>query len=259
MTAYFERLAETPDGGGRFRATAHTGGGWNPAEQHIAPTVGLVTHCLARAGAGAPVQRLAVDILGVIGIDEVTVVVEPVRPGRTIELVEARVSWAGRDVVRARAWRLAGSDTAAAAGTPEAPLPPRDELAAWDMSAGWPGGYIASLEVRHRDVGPGRAQAWLRSDVELLDGEEVGGLARFLALADTANGLVQGPDRRGWFYPNVDLTAHLFREPTGPWVGMDTSVSWGPGGHGLTATVLHDEAGPVGRVAQLCTLRRLPA
>jgi hypothetical protein len=253
--AYFERLSSTPDGGGRFRATEHTGGGWNPAEQHIAPTVGLVAHCLA---GGGPVQRLSVEILGTIGIDEVEVAVQTVRPGRTIELVEATVTWAGRAVVRARAWRLAGSDTSAAALAVESPLPPREELAAWDMSAGWPGGYIASLEVRHRDVGPGRAQAWLRSRQDLLDGEDVSDLTRSLLLADTANGLVQGPERRGWFYPNVELTAHLFRAPAGEWVGMDTSVSWGPGGHGLTATVLHDEAGPVGRVAQLCTLRPMP-
>jgi hypothetical protein len=256
--AYFERSTSTPDGGGRFRATAHTGGGWNPAEQHIAPTVGLVAHCLQQAAGGAPLQRLGVEILGTIGIDEVEVRVTTVRPGRTIELVEGAVSWAGRDVVRARAWRLAGSDTAAVAASAEPALPPRAQLAPWDMSAGWPGGYIASLEVRHRDAGPGRAQAWLRSRQELLDGEEVSDLTRALLLADTANGLVQGPERRGWFYPNVELTAHLFRAPAGAWVGMDTTVSWGPGGHGLTATVLHDEAGPVGRVSQLCTLRPLP-
>ena len=258
--AYFERLTSTPDGGGRFRATEHTGGGWNPAEQHIAPTVGLVAHCLQQAG--GPVQKLSAEILGVIGIDEVEVSVATVRPGRTIELVEATVAWAGRAVVRARAWRLAGSDTSAAsaaAGTAEPALPARDELAPWDMSAGWPGGYIASLEVRHRDAGPGRAQAWLRARQELLDGEDVTDLTRFLLLADTANGLVQGPERRGWFYPNVELTAHLFRAPAGAWVGMDTSVSWGPGGHGLTATVLHDESGPVGRVSQLCTLRPMPS
>lgn len=254
--AYFQRLSSTPDGGGRFRATEHTGGGWNPAEQHIAPTVGLVAHCLT--GAGGPVQKLSVEILGVIGIDEVEVAVGTVRPGRTIELVEATVTWAGRAVVRARAWRLAGSDTTAAALVAEPALPPREDLPAWDMSAGWPGGYIASLEVRHRDAGPGRAQAWLRSYQELLDGEDVADPTRFLLLADTANGLVQSPERRRWFYPNVELTAHLFRPPTGAWVGMDTSVSWGPGGHGMTATVLQDEAGPVGRVAQLCTLRPMP-
>ncbi|MEI4272238.1 thioesterase family protein [Klenkia sp. LSe6-5] len=256
--AYFERLTSTPDGGGRFRATPHTGGGWNPAEQHIAPTVGLVAHSLQRASAGAPVQRLAVEILGTIGIDEVEVQVATVRPGRTIELVEATVAWAGRDVVRARAWRLAGSDTTEVAASAEPALPAREELAPWDMSTAWPGGYIASLEVRHRDAGPGRAQAWLRARQELLDDEEVTDLTRTLLLADTANGLVQGPGRRGWFYPNVELTVHLFRAPVGAWVGMDTSVSWGPGGHGLTATVLHDEAGPVGRVSQSCTLRRGP-
>ncbi|MFN7242916.1 MAG: thioesterase family protein, partial [Dietzia cercidiphylli] len=55
--------------------------------------------------------------------------------------------------------------------------------------------------------------------------------------------------------PNIDLTAHLFREPRGEWVGFDTRVSFGPGGLGLTSSTLHDESGPIGTLAQTLTVR----
>ena len=49
---------------------------------------------------------------------------------------------------------------------------------------------------------------------------------------------------------------HLFRRPYGDWLGLDTTVSFGADGVGLTASVLHDERGPVGRSAQTLTLRK---
>jgi hypothetical protein len=59
-------------------------------------------------------------------------------------------------------------------------------------------------------------------------------------------------------FPNVDLSIHLFRSPTGEWTGLDTTVSWGAQGLGVTSTVLHDLAGPVGYAQQSLTLRPLP-
>jgi hypothetical protein len=65
-------------------------------------------------------------------------------------------------------------------------------------------------------------------------------------------------DPRQVAFPNVDLTAHLFRQPEPGWLGFDTTVSFGPTGLGLTSTVLHDEAGPIGTVAQTLTVRLIP-
>jgi hypothetical protein len=62
-------------------------------------------------------------------------------------------------------------------------------------------------------------------------------------------------DPRSVAFPNVDLTAHLFREPRGGWLGFDTTVSFGADGLGLTSSVVHDEVGPVGTSAQLLTVR----
>ena len=59
-------------------------------------------------------------------------------------------------------------------------------------------------------------------------------------------------------FPNVDPTSHLHRRPRGTWTGLDTSVTFGPTGQGLTSTVLHDLDGPVGHAAQILTLRPLP-
>lgn len=250
--AYFVGLAE-----GRFRATAHTSGAWSQHEQHISPTVGLCVHELeTRLPSDLLVSRIAVDILGTVPVAEVEVDVAVVRPGRTIELVEATVTHAGRAVLVARAWRLLAADTATVAGGHDAPLPA--DPGPWDMTSVWPGGYIASLAVRRSpDAVPGRACAWVDSPLALVDGVASSPLARFAMLVDTANGLSVREDPRTWMFPNVDLTVHLHRPPVAGPVGFATTVTFGATGQGLTHSVLHDAAGPVGRASQVLTVRPL--
>lgn len=257
--AYFERLAP-----GRFRATDSTGGAWSVAEQHISPLNGLLVHAMDRfvaergTGEGLVTARIAFDILGVVPIGEVGVHVEVVRPGRTIELLEAVAVSGERPVLRARAWRLARHDTAAVAGGQPDALPPPGAPSSSPLSSVWPGGYIASLDVRPLSAPePGRATVWLASPVALVADERVSGLARFIGLVDTANGIAVRTSPKAWMFPNVDLTVHLHRQPAGRWVGLDTTVVFGPDGHGLTTTVLHDLDGPVGRAEQLLTVRPL--
>ena len=62
-------------------------------------------------------------------------------------------------------------------------------------------------------------------------------------------------DPREVAFPNLDLTAHVFAEPVGEWIGFDTTVSIGPGGIGLTHSIIHDETGPVGVLCQILTVR----
>jgi hypothetical protein len=251
--AYFVRIDDHC-----FRATERTSGAWSESEQHIAPMTGLLVHEIERAVGddGKVLARLVLDIHGVVEVDEFEMHVEVARPGRSIALVEARATRAGRTVATARAWRLSPADTRQVAGGTTTSIPGPDELPAWDMTSVWPGGYIASLDVRRApDAAPGRAVAWVRSPVDLVAGEPAGDLARWVGLLDTANGLSVRESPREWLFPNVDLTLHLHRQPRGRWVGFDTSVTFGPGGLGLTETVLHDEDGPVGRLAQVLTLR----
>jgi hypothetical protein len=254
--SYYTRLDDT-----RFLPTVHAGGAWRADEQHFAPVAGLITHAIERhaAGTGLQVSRLAFEILGVIPAQESEVLVETLRPGRTIQLLEATMTVAGRAVVRGRAWLLSRQDTEAVAGGGPEPMDPPEAFPVWDGPGTWPGGYIASLDVRRAADGPGRARAWLSTAVHVLDGEDVGPLARFVRLIDTANGIAVRRPPGEWMFPNLDLTVHLHRQPVGGPVGLDTTVVFGPDGVGLTSSVLHDARGAVGRAEQILTVRPLGA
>ncbi|MGT2424828.1 thioesterase family protein [Amnibacterium kyonggiense] len=189
-------------------------------------------------------------------MEPVDVRVEVLRPGRTIELVEARLTAGGRTIVIARAWLAQRTDTAAIADSAFPRLPEPSSMPVEDLAVVWPGAFVASLGARRRQAEPGRAVAWLSTDVPLLEGEPVSATAAALGLVDTTNGTTPRlpPDRVA--FPNLDLTVHLFREPIGGPVGYDVSVSFGPDGAGLTQAVLHDAEGPFGTSAQTLTLRQ---
>lgn len=251
--AYYERL-----GDGRFRSTIHAQGAWAADHQHMAPVSGLLVRAIERCAPRADliVSRVAFDILGVIPGGEVEVTASVIRPGRTIELVEAEMRAGGRVAVRATAWRLASSDTRAIADVAIDTLPGPDTGEPWHGAGVWGGGFIRSLELRVLPGWrPGRGRVWIRTDVDLVDGCESSALARYFSVIDTANGIAVRADPATLLFPNTDLTVHLVRRPVGSWVGCDTTVSFGPDGVGLTASVLHDEAGPIGRAAQTLTLR----
>ena len=259
--SFFERIDEH-----RYRPTPHCGGAWDPDELHFSPLGGLIVHAIDRhraghADAGLVLSRISFDILGRLANDVCEIAVEVLRPGRTIELLEATLSIGGRPVIRARAWLLATLDTSAVAGGGDAPLPSPENLDSWPLSSVWPaGGVVDSVDIR--PVGApqtGRTTAWITTDVELVAGEAVSPLAGYVTLVDLANGIATRQPPSEWMYPNVDLTIHLHRQPAGRWVGLDTTVVFGPSGQGITSSVLHDLAGPIGHAHQMLTVRPIPA
>lgn len=252
--AYFERVSPTA-----FLATTHTGGAWREDEQHVAASLGLLAHVVERdrdeRRRDAPaLTRASFDILGTMPVDEVETTVQVLRPGRTIELVEARMSHAGRDAIILRAWLQTGGDTATLAGTAVTPLPPPEDIPSWSPTTVWPGGFIESVQVRRDLDEPGRGRFWVRTDVPLVD-EPHSRLAAAVGLLDIANGMAMRADPTQVHFPNVDLTAHVHRQPVGDWVGFDTTVTFGPDGVGLTSSTLHDIDGPIGTLNQILTVR----
>lgn len=255
--SYFRRT-----GPRTFAPTPHAGGAWSDEDYHFSPVAGLLTHVLElsrvhSANPGLQLSRVSFDILGRLPFDEVEIGVEVLRPGRTIELVQATASIRGRAVITARAWYLVASDTADVAAVDIPALPRPEDCPPRDLSELWPGGFIAQLEARQaREYRPGRGATWLTSATQLIRDEEPVDVAEYIARVDTANGIATRRSPGEWAFPNVDLTVHLFRRPGGAWTGLDTGVSWGSGGIGLTSSVLHDATGPVGRAEQSLTLRR---
>ncbi|GAB7005708.1 thioesterase family protein [Nocardioides sp. AN3] len=252
---YFVRTGDTT-----FMPTEHVSGAWRTDEQHIAPALGLMTHAVetdhrARRTSGAlTISRLSFDILGVLPMEEVEVDVRVLRPGRTIELAEAVLRHEDRAAVLLRAWLLADRDTAALAGTALPSLPPPASVPTWDPTEVWPGGFIASAQLRREEAVPGRAHFWVRTEIDLLD-EPTSPLASAAGLFDIANGMTVRESPATVAFPNIDLTAHLVRTPQPGWLGFDTTVTFGPEGHGLTSSRIHDERGPLGTVVQSLTVR----
>lgn len=256
--AYFRRTGTTT-----FQPTPHVGGAWKTDEQHVAPTLGLLAHLVEtdRVARGrddlAPV-RLSYDIWGPYRLEPMDTAVRVLRPGRGVELVEAEVSCAGRRVVTLRTWLTQAGDTSDLAGSMgSGHVAGPDATPAWDPTTDWPGEFVASLEVRRTLDAPGRGTVWVRTDHELVQDEEVSDVARLAGLLDVANGMSVLADPRKVAFPNVDLTAHLHRVPTGEWLGLDTTVTFGPSGAGLTSTVVHDERGPFGTTGQALVVREL--
>ncbi len=250
--AYYVRRGETG-----FLSTLHSQGAWQPGEQHLAVAAGLV---LAEAERRLPsdklVSRVTFDVLGVIHSGPFTIDVRMLRPGRSIELIEASMRHGDQVSVQARIWRLLASDTSGKQGGEWTPLPPPEAMQPWMFSEVWSGGFIGSLQARRgADSRPGRGRSWLRTAYPLVEGEIDPPVAGFVKLVDTANGLAVRADPNVVFFANVDLTIHFTRQPEAGWVGFDTRVDFGPTGLGETFSVLSDVKGPVGTAAQSLTVR----
>jgi hypothetical protein len=255
--AYYRRIDANT-----FQPTLHTQGAWQEHEQHMAVASALMTAMIEQHEPRDDMQiaRITWEIFGMIPLAPSHVEVTTIRPGRTIELLEATLTIGGRVIIRARAWRLAVNDTTKYAGNELPTMQGPAAGAERDATLTWPGGYIASLETRELPgAHPGRAQVWLRSKVTLVEGEEVGPLAELVTRCDTANGIAVRIDPKKLMYPNVELSLHLVRTPKPGWVGLDTAVTFGATGLGLTSSTVHDEDGPVGRIEQALTVREFPA
>lgn len=253
--SYFFRTGPTT-----FQPTPLAEGAWSREDYHFSALAGLMVHVLEGNRGESPLQlaQLSFDILGRLPFAEVDIRVEVLRPGRTIELVEAVATIAGRSAIRVRAWYLLATDTEAEAGTPATPLQAPQDCPPRDITTIWGGGFMEQLEAREAVPATiGRGATWLTSPTSLVHGEEQIPVAQYCALIDVSNGMAVRQEPGKWAFPNVDLTVHFFRQPEGEWVGMDTSVDWGATGMGITSTVLHDIHGPVGRALQSVTLRKL--
>ncbi len=179
-----------------------------------------------------------------------------VRPGRSVELVEGTLAAGGRDVIRARAWRVRTVDELPLdPATPEPPAPPGPEDAHERpfFPVSWDTGYHTAMDVRFASGGftePGPAVAWMRMGVPLVEGLEPSQLDRVLVASDSGNGVSAALDYREWVFINADVSVALRRLPVGDWVCLEAATYAEPDGIGLADTLLHDERGMLGRATQ---------
>lgn len=270
MAAYYEfdKREQQADGTciAYYQPTKNVQGAWNEHEQHMAPATGLLTYELSQFNpqANMRVARISLDILGLIPLSDFTITTRCIRPGKTIELIEAVMSSRGRDCIIARAWRLLTQDTSEIAGLEDQKVKHQpQELEVWEGMKQWPGGFIESVNlVTEADRRSGKGMVWITNDLEMIAGQTTSDLIRLLGMVDTANGVVQrlgvGLSELEWMFPNTDLQIHMHREPKGQWLGIEAVQQYGADGIGLTSAVLHDVHGPFGRSEQILTIRPMP-
>jgi len=254
--AFYERRGESS-----YLATELTRGPWDPGAQHAGPPSGLIGRAIERLDGGEEfhVGRVTFEILRPVPIGPVRVEAEVVRPGRSVQLVEATLSGEEGELIKARAWRLRRGEIEMPAGLVQ-PSPPVGPEAGGEpefFATGQEVGYHTAMEWRAVGGGflePGPATVWMRMDCQLVAGEEPTPLQRTLVAADVGNGISAVLDWRRHLFINVDLTVHLERLPEGEWVCVDAVTVPQPSGVGTAESVLYDERGRIGRAAQALLL-----
>jgi hypothetical protein len=254
MTGRMDAAFYLPRPEGRYLASEHTAGPWDPRLQHAGPPAALLARALERCEPRPEmlISRLTFEILHAVPVGEVQVSARVARPGRSVELLEASLTAAGREVVRAAAWRVLRAPADAPATPPVYEPPPLPEHEA-PMPAQLDSGYLRAVEwrpVRGGFLEPGPAAAWTRLRMPVVEGEQPSGLQRLLAVADSGNGISGVLPMSEWWFINPELTVHLAREPSGEWICLDAATSIQPGGAGLAISTLSDSDGAVGHGAQ---------
>jgi len=227
--------------------TALTRGPWDPDAQHAGPPSALIARALesCEPREGMQIGRVTVEVLRPVPLEPLRVSAQVVRPGRSVELLEASLSGPDGELMRARAWRLQTGVSAEAEDTP--PAGPASGEERPFFPTGQETGYHTAMEyrfVRGAFLEPGPATVWMRMRVPLVAGEEPSPLQRVMAAADSGNGVSAALDWREHLFINTDLSVHLLRLPQGEWVCLDAQTLIGP--LGMADTALWDDAGGSG-------------
>jgi hypothetical protein len=242
--------------GGHLVPTPLTRGPWDAGAQHAGPPSALIARALeaCEPREGMQVGRVTVEILRPVPLEPLAVTAEVVRPGRSVELLEASLSGPDGEVMRARAWRLeVGPDCEQGAGRPAGPAEGEEQDF---FPTGQEVGYHTAMEYRFVSgafLEPGPATVWMRMCVPLVAGEAPTPLQRVMVAADSGNGVSAALDWREHLFINTDLSVHLLRLPETEWVCLEAQTLFG--GLGMADTALWDERGRIGRAVQTLLVR----
>jgi hypothetical protein len=248
-TAFFVQEDEN-----RFASTDHTRGPWTPDAQHAGPPAALIGRCIERTGGRTDMQvaRITYEILRPVPVEPVTIETSVARPGKKVELIDASLMASGREIIRARAWRIRKTELDIDVFDPPMATYPGPESGR-EVEAFTSIGYLSAMETRFikgsfLEVGP--AVAWFRMRHPLVEGEDPSPLCRVLIAADSGNGISASLDWAKWLFINPDLTVYLHRLPRTEWVCLDATTWVERSGMGLASSTIFDENGHIGRGTQ---------
>lgn len=250
--AFYLPLAEN-----EFDSTAATMSPWDESMQHGGPPAALLARAVERVrpDAGMPIGRISIDMLGPIPQGRIRTEAQILRPGKRIELVEAKL-WANEKLaVTATAWRLRATPgaTTEQAHTVEAPALPEEQEQVYFPGVDPDWGYGRAIEWRfvagsYHETGP--ANVWARPRIPLVAGEETSPVQRLAIVADSANGLSAELSQTEWAFIPPTMTLTLGRQPGTEWVNITARTIISADGRGVTDGDLYDQDGYLGVVSQ---------
>lgn len=269
MTSELEEAGIFEPDGGRWVPTPIATGPWDPGALHGGPSAALVGRMILEHEPGDTdwfLSRLTVELIRPVPLAPLQVTIEPRRPGRRVQVLDAVVTDPdGTEVLWARGVRLAQQDNGLDEATvvlpplPDHASPEDSEPWAFENPIGWRT-FGEAFEFRlavgkpFRELGP--AAVWSRLRLPLLAGEAIHPLDRVLTVADFPNGFGNSVPFERFAYINPDLTVSLHRLPAGEWVLLDAAMHARSTGHGTAGGPLVDRDGVLGTAMQSLLVSR---
>ncbi|WP_290650736.1 thioesterase family protein [Aquisalimonas sp.] len=247
----------------RYIPTNRSLGPWSLEYLHGGPVVGLMAHAMQNALGPTDLRlaRLTVDLLRPVPQQPLTVATRTIRPGRRLQLLEARLLADDTEVSHASALYLEQAlvDVPSRGRFQGNGLqPPVDETAnSLSEASGWgsrytPEGFHTTAQAVVLDgvQGDGYGCVWMRLPLPLVHGAQTSPSVMAATLCDFGNGVGQLNLGRNRGCINADVTLYLHRPPIGKWLGLEAHSHMETNGMGLVETTLFDAQGPIGRVLQ---------
>lgn len=252
--------------GNAFVPTDYARGFWYDETQHGGPPAALLGRVLEEHDPDPDVFvcRVTID-LKVVPMAPLVPQVRTVRSGRRVQVLEAALLAGEREVARALAMRMRRVDTPIE-HVMEVPAPRPPGIAEAHTPEAFTSGNRVmfpthAIELRMAGGAPGSGEpgwAWVRLLNPVVAGEETTPLARLLAVTDLGNAMRSTLDFSRYTFINPDQTAYIHRYPVSEWVCLETQAAQRDTGVGMSDTLLHDEAGTIGRVMQMQVIDARP-
>lgn len=229
-----------------------TVGPWSADAQHGGPVSALLAGAVEDDANESQVVRLTVELLRPVPLTPLTLRSEVVRPGRNVQLVEAHLLAADKEVAWARALRIRRKKTDVPVDRSGPPAPAPDDLE-WRAPGVVRTAFAEAVDLRFVRGGwdeTGPVTMWTRLLVPVVEGREPSPLQRTAAAADFGNGVSRVVDFTTHTFINPDLTVALARAPEGEWILFDVVSRLSDEGFGQAESQIYDPVGPVGRSVQ---------
>jgi hypothetical protein len=265
--------------GDLLHPTEHARGPWDPRALHGGAPAALIAAAFERMQPGEelPIARMQFEFLRPIPMAPLKLSTLITRPGRRVQALAAEIEAGGEVVCRASALRMVPAPSELPesaleqlrAAAPKRIGPPeggeqvvfalddsdRRSFAASAMEMRFLSGHplvgeLPELDTQSRHIPTGAATVWMRLRHPLLPDEPLTPIARVAATGDFGNGVAAALPFDRYLFINADLSISLDRRPVGEWIALDARTLLHRGGIAWAESVLHDEAGPVGRATQ---------